>query len=485
MAHLKSVCETPALRDTYKEVLPQVVAYGTGLMQNADLYALAKDLRGSTHLTEAQSNALDHYLLNSRLLGAELPAREKRKYKKLTEHLATLCNRFSENLLDATMAWSYRLAEKDAPAGIPEAMLRQFRDNARRQNKTGYVINLEEPCYRSCIQMAESGTLRQKIYRAFVTRASELGEHPKKYNNTRILSDILLCRLQKANLLGFKRPAEMLMATNMMRDPAVIINFINDLADRALPKAREEARVLAEFARGRGCPKLQPWDTAFYAEKLRNEQFSINTEELRAYFPLPKVLGGMFALTKQLFDVRFTEEKNFETWHPAVRLFAMWRGREKLGYLYCDLYARPHKRSGAWMNENRSRRRLTDGRIQLPVAYLVCNFRSPAGASAGDSLLEHGEVLTLFHELGHCLHHLLTRVECRAVSGIEGVPHDMVELPSQLMENWCWNESFIKTISAHHKSQSSLPASKFKRAGRFPQFSKRSCLDASVGVCTF
>lgn len=451
--HLKSVCETPQLRTAYARALPKITTYQTENCQNKDLYALALDLRGAANLTEAQSSALDDYILAARLLGVDLPTKEGRAFRRINDQLTRLTNRFSENLLDATLAWSRPIKDEEALHGLPASI--------RAQLKRGdqYVLDLHEPCYRAVIRFAAQAKLRQEIYRVYGTRASELGAHSTRYDNTQVMAQILACRCQKAELLGFPTAAHMLMARNMVTTPATIRAFINDLAKRALPKAQQEARDLKAHALKEGGKPMQPWDTAFYAERLRKEQFNFSAEELRAYFPLRKVLQGMFALAKRLFDVRFKAVKEFDPWHPDVRLFAAWRGSERLGFLYCDLYARAHKRSGAWMNENQRRRRRKDGSVQLPVAYLICNFRPPLN---GLALLEHAEVLTLFHELGHCLHHLLTRVDCRAVSGIAGVPHDMVELPSQLMENWCWNGAFIKTISAHHRTGAPLPAAKLK-----------------------
>ena len=457
--HLKSVCETPQLRTAYTRVLPKITAYQTDLCQNQSLYALAQDLRGAADLTEAQSSALDDYLFTARLLGVGLPAKERRAWRRINARLTRQSNRFGENVLDATMAWSQQVKDEETLQGMPPAIKEQLKQNARALNKAGYVVNLQEPCYRGVIQFAANAKLRKEIYRAYGTRASELGEHRAKYDNTQIMADILECRCQKANLLGFKTSAHMLMARNMVTAPATILAFINDLARRALPSAQQEAKELKEFGLKRGGKPIQPWDLAFYAEQLRNEEFAFSSEELRAYFPLPKILKGMFALVERIFDIRLKAEKEFDPWHPDVCLFAVRRGSERLGFLYCDLYARAHKRGGAWMNENRRRRRRKDGSVQLPVAYLICNFRPPID---GVSLLDHTEVLTLLHELGHCLHHLLTRVDCRAVSGIAGVPHDMVELPSQLIENWCWDGNFIKTISSHYKTGAPLPASKLR-----------------------
>lgn len=458
VAHLKSVAETDEIRETYNQAQPLITAYQTELGQNRRLFDILARLRGQakTKLNEAQAQQLDNYLHDCRLTGVDLPDEQREEYRNKAQRLAQLCTKFSENLLDATQAWTKLIKDERQLAGVPGGDKEQLRYQARAKGKKGYLLGLHLPCYLAIIRYADDESLRREIYTAYSTRASELGPQAGQYDNSSLMAEILSLRYRLAELLGYKNSAALLMARNMVREPAEIKDFLLDLAARARPQAQREAAELTDFV-GQHKKEFHPWDVGYYSEQLRQKKHHFSAEELRSYFVARPVFENMFNLAKRLFEVDFVRVSEFDSWHKDVELFAMKRSGSTLGYIYCDLYARDFKRGGAWMNENRQRRRLSDGSLQLPVAYLVCNFRRPL--DGGEALLLHEEVVTLFHEFGHCLHHLLTRVECRGVAGINGVPHDMIELPSQLMENWCWEEDFLTRIGCHYKSGQPLPAS--------------------------
>lgn len=455
LAHLKSVSETQTLRDAYNQAQPLVTAYITARDQNRQLYGLMVKLRRATRqsLTEAQQKQLDNHLLSCRLRGVNLPPAQGREYNKMLQRLTHLCTKFSENVLDATQAWRKLIKNEAALAGVPAAARQQLSRNAEVAGKEGYLLSLQLPMYLPIIRYADDEALRREVYIAYTTRASDQGPQRGRYDNGPLMPRILALRHKLATMLGYKTSAEMLMVRNMVRAAGEIGDFLQDLAHKALPYAREEVAELTSLVKEHKAD-FQPWDIDYYSEKLRKRKHDFSAEELRDYFVADRVFAGMFELAEKLFGVHFQRIDEFDAWHKDVTLFAVCRGEEGLGYLYCDLYARVHKCSGAWMDENRQRRRLTDGSLQLPVAYLVCNFSAPLKGQP--ALLLHDEVLVLFHEFGHCLHHLLTRVECRGVAGIYGVPHDMIELPSQLMENWCWDEKFIAQISSHYRTGAPL-----------------------------
>jgi len=456
VAHLKSVVETDDIRKAYNQAQPLITAYQTELGQNRQLFDLLTRLRhqGQTRLNEAQVQQLDNYLHTCRLAGVDLPEGKRKEYRETAQRLAKLCTKFSENLLDATQAWSKFIKDEKVLVGVPQGDKEQL--HYRAEEKTGYLLSLQLPCYLAIIRYADRESLREEIYTAYVTRASELSSQAGQYDNSALMAEILSKRYRLAELLGYKNSAAMLMARNMVCEPLEIKNFLLDLATRTKPRAQQEAEELTSFVH-KHKKEFRPWDIAYYSEKLRKQKHDFSAEELRSYFVVQPVFENMFRLAEKLFGVCFVKVNDFDTWHKDVQLFAMKRDDNILGYLYCDLYARNFKQGGAWMNENRQRRRLSDGSLQLPVAYLVCNFRRPL--DGGAALLLHEEVVTLFHEFGHCLHHLLTQVECRGVAGINGVAHDMIELPSQLMENWCWEEDFLLEIACHYKTEKPLPKS--------------------------
>lgn len=453
--HLKSVCDNSKLRNAYNKCLPHIAEYVTALKQNEQLYLLLKKLRKDGELDAEQKQSIDNHLRDCRLSGIELPKAQKNKFAKLVAESSRLSAKFNENVLDSTDKWQEVITDKTLLAGIPQATLDDFKQNAKQEKLEGWLLRLDPPSYLAIMNYAENRQLRERVYRAYNMRASK--KHPlyKSYDNNPIINKILAVRNKKAQILGYKNPAEMLMATNMVKQPQKIVSFLEKLMRKVLPAAKKEADELMKFAL-KYQDDFQPWDIIYFGEKLQQENFQVDKEVFREYFPLPRVLEGMFTLAEKLFGVYFIEQKNSNLWHKDVRLFKLVNKKdETIGHLYCDLYARQHKNGGAWMNESIIRRRLSNDSLRLPAAYLVCNFRKPF---KGNSLLLHNEVLVLFHELGHCLHHLLTKIEQPQIAGINGVPHDMIELPSQLLENWCWDKKFIKKISAHYKTGKPLPA---------------------------
>lgn len=453
-AHLKSVRDDSQLRTAYNKSLPKISTYITEQKQNHSLYLLMKRLTKEEKLDSEQQKDIDNYLLECRLSGIDLPLIKRKKFAQLLTELARLNAKFSENLLDSNDKWKLHVKDKNILNGLPAQLITKLRVAAKEVKKDGWLVGLDMPIYQAIMSYADDESLRKTIHMAFISRASGSMKDFVKFDNTPVIRQILALRYKLSRILNYKNPAEMLMTKNMVKSPYQVHQFLLDIMKKSLPIARQEAKELIDYVL-KHKKECHPWDLAYYSEKLKQERHKIDTEELHVYFPLPRVLSGMFELTEKLFGVKIEEQKKFDTWHKDVRLFVLSRAKEKIGYLYCDIYARDHKNGGAWMNDNRQRKRLTNGDIQLPVAYLVCNFRAPV---KGKSLLLHQDVEVLFHEMGHCLHHLLTKVSCRGVAGINGVPHDMIELPSQIMENWCWDKKFIKKISEHYKTAKPLPA---------------------------
>lgn len=451
--HLHAVVNSPALRKIYNTLLPKINEYFTQLKHNPRLYQTIKTLQHNSRLNQIQRKILNDYARDFRLHGIELKNSEKKRLLLLQNKLITLTAKFANNVLDATAHWNY-LAQHDEIAGIPAHDLALAKNQARLHKKTGWLFTLDAPSYLAVITYATNRKLRQKIYTAYVTRASELGS--TKHNNHQVIQHILKTRLQIAKLLGFANYAALSLTTKMLKKPATALTFLNRLVRAASKKARQEYAELSNFAYKHDSIKnLQPWDITYYSEKLRQQKYKISQEELRAYFPIDHVFAGMFVVAQRLFGITIKEQKKFERWHHDVRLFKIYSQSKKLlGELYADLYARPNKQSGAWMEHCRNRMRLNAHTVQTPVAYLNCNFTPPLNQQA---LLTHDEIITLFHEFGHCLHHLLTQVDYPEVSGINGVPYDAVEVPSQLMENWCWEKAGLKLLSHHYQTHKKLP----------------------------
>jgi oligopeptidase A len=456
VGHLHGVLDSPELRAAYNANQPKIVQFYTELGQNLNLFGKYKALKASPEfatLTAAQRKIVDNEIRDFRLSGAELPQQKKQRFAAISEELARLATRFSENLLDATNAFSLFIDDRDKLAGIPQDVIETARAAADKDGKSGWKFSLHAPSYVPFMQYAAQRELREKMYRAYVTRASEFGN--PELDNTPLIMQILRLHHEAAQLLGFANHAEVSLVTKMAQTPQQVLDFLDDLAEKALPFARKDYAELGEFAAAElGLAQLEAWDLAYASEKLRASRYAFSDQEVKQYFPEMKVMQGMFRVVETIFGVR-VHPGQAETWDPAVRFFHISDLQGNLiGQFYLDPYARDTKRGGAWMDEAISRRRL-DGRVQTPVAYLTCNFSAPVGSKP--ALFTHDEVLTLFHEFGHGLHHLLTRVDYVGVSGLHGVEWDAVELPSQFMENFCWEWEVLAHMSAHVDSGAPLP----------------------------
>ncbi len=459
VSHMNAVVNSDALRDAYNACLPKLSQYWTEMGQHQGLYQAFKQLAESAaypQLDTAQRKVVDNALRDFRLSGIALNTADQQRYAVLQQKLSELTTRFSENLMDATDGWHKLLSEEQALAGLPPMALAAAQQMAQAKGQQGWLVSLDFPSYFAVITYADDRALRQEIYTAFVTRASDQGPHAGRWDNTPVMEEILTLRAELAQLLGFESYAHYSLATKMAETPEQVTGFLTDLADKSLAGARQEFSELQAFARQEyGAEALQAWDISYYAEKLKQARYAISQEEIRPYFPLAKVLDGLFQVTGTLFDIQIEEVEQFDRWHDDARLFTVSRNGELIARFYLDPFAREKKRGGAWMDDCRVRRRLADGTLQLPVAYLVCNFNPPVGSAP--ALLSHDEVTTLFHEFGHGLHHMLTRIECADVSGINGVAWDAVELPSQFLENWCYEPEALALISGHFETGETLP----------------------------
>ena len=460
VSHMNAVVNTPALREAWNVCRPKLSEYATALGQDKRLFAAYQAIAAGPQypqLGQARQKALDNALRDFRLSGIDLPAAEQQRFADISKRLAELSGQFKDNVLDATMAWSKLIDDVAMLAGLPSSALALARQTAEQRGLQGYLLTLDYPSYIAVMTYCENAALRREIYAAYVTRASDQGPYAGQWDNSSVMAEILELEREKAALLGYGNYAELALVTRMAQSTDQVLTFLHDLARHALPAARREFSEVCEFAQTEyGVAALQAWDLAFYSEKLKNRKFSVSEEELRPYFPAPKVILGMFEVVARLFDLEITQTTTVTTWHIDVTTYDIKRGGKLIARFYLDLYARPAKQGGAWMNDCRVRRIRADGSLQLPVAYLTCNFSGPVGSQP--ALLTHSEVVTLFHEFGHGLHHMLTKVECADVSGINGVAWDAVELPSQFMENWCWQEEALVFISGHVDDNQPLPA---------------------------
>ena len=461
VAHLHAVLDSPPLREAYNANLPKITQYFTELGQNQELFEKYKELRASAafaQLSPARKKIIENALRDFRLGGAELPAAEKKRYAEIQEELARIAAKFAENVLDATNAYSV-VVDKTRISGLPQDALQA----AQKDEKEGWKFTLHAPSYLPVMQYADDRSLRETMYRESVTRASEFGK--PQWDNTAHVARIVALRHELAQLLGYANFAEVSLVPKMAKSPAEVLAFLDDLARRARPFAEKDAAELREFARSElQLHDLQAWDLAYVAEKLRVQRYAFSDQEVKQYFPEDVVLQGLFRVAQTLYSIRISEAKA-ETWHPDVRFFDIRDAAGSLiGQFYVDLYARETKRGGAWMDDAITRRR-KDARLQTPVAYLNCNFSRPLSSGTGSkpALFTHDEVLTLFHEFGHGLHHLLTRVEDLGVSGINGVEWDAVELPSQFMENFCWEWDVLQHMTRHVETGSPIPRVLFDR----------------------
>ena len=463
VSHLNSVVDTPELRAVYNELMPEITIFFTEIGQDIELYNRFKIIKNSAEfdtLSPAQQTKLNHDLRDFVLSGAELPPEQQAELAQLQTEGAQLGAKFAQNVQDATDAFGIYFDDAAPLAGIPEDSIAMFAAAAQSEGKTGYKIGLQIPHYLAVIQYADNRELREQIYRAYATRASELSDEGK-FDNTANVEQTLANALKTAKLLGFKNYAELSLATKMADTPEQVLNFLHDLARRAKPFAEKDFAEIKAFAReSLNIEDPQSWDLSYAAEKLRQAKYAFSETEVKKYFPISKVLAGLFAQIKKLYGIELAE-KTVPVWHKDVRYFELKQDGQTIGGVYMDLYAREGKRGGAWMDGYKSRRRFADGTLQLPTAYLVCNFTPPVGDK--EARLSHDEIITLFHETGHGLHHLLTQVDEVGVSGINGVEWDAVELPSQFMENFVWEYDVLAQMSSHEETGAVLPKELFDK----------------------
>lgn len=465
VGHMNSVVNSDELRDAYNACITKLSEYGTELGQHEGLYAAFKHVSENPDyevLDAAQKKIIDNAMRDFRLSGIDLSSEDKARYKEIMQALSTLNSKFSENILDATNAWSLQITDEARLKGLPESALGMAKQIAEREEKEGWVFNLEYPSYLPVMTYADDRELREEIYTAFVTRASDEGPNAGQWDNSPLMEQILKLRHEASQLLGFNNYAERSLATKMAQSTDQVMAFLNDLAERSLPMAKKDLEELKAFAKDEfGVEELAAWDIGYYSEKLQQHKYSISQEELKPYFPEERVLKGMFYVVERLYGMSVSERKDVDVWHDDVRFFEIHDAEGELrGQFYLDLYARPQKRGGAWMDDCITRMATEEG-VQAPVAYLTCNFSAPIGDDP--ALFTHDEVLTMFHEFGHGLHHMLTKVDYPGVSGIAGVPWDAVELPSQFMENWCWQREALDVIAGHYKTDEPLPQELFDK----------------------
>jgi oligopeptidase A len=468
VSHLHSVLDSPELREAYNANLPKITQYYAELGQHAGLFAKFKALRAERDfqdLSGERQKVVENELRDFRLGGADLNEADKPRFMAIQEDLAKLSAKFEENLLDATNAWSKLIEDEAELAGVPDDAKAMFREMAEADGKAGFKLNLQAPSFIPILSFCANRALREEMYRAYVTRASEFG--PAELDNTALIDRIVALRAEAAHLLGFATYAELSLEPKMARAPAEVLDFLETLAKRARPYAERDMAELREYAaRELALPDLQAWDVGYASEKLREARYAFSEQEVKQYFPEPVVLAGLFRVIETLYGLEIRPDAA-PVWHDTVKFYAIRdRAGQLVGQFYLDLYARDSKRGGAWMDDAITRRRKGDT-VQTPVAYLTCNFTRPIGdtpqGGKRPAVFTHDEVITLFHEFGHGLHHLLTRVEELGVSGINGVEWDAVELPSQFMENFCWEWDVLKHMTAHVDTGAPLPRALFDK----------------------
>ncbi len=465
VSNMNSVVNTDDLRLAYNACLPKLSEYSTEMGQNERLFNAYQFIANSEEyvsLDSAQKKIIQNALRDFKLSGVDLENEKKQRYKEISQELSRLASNYEENLLDATNAWSKHIRIEQDLEGLPASAMAQAKQTAENQNLEGWMITLQSPSFQAVMTYANDRELRREHYEAYSTRASDQGSENEQWDNSLIMEQILALRHEKAQLLGFKNYAELSLATKMAKKPEDVMNFLEDLADKSWRQARKDLTELHEFAKQHyGIDDLQSWDLGYYSEKMRQHFYQLSQEEVKAYFPITHILPGLFSVVEKLYGIQISEITDFETWHPDVRFFQINdESGELRGQFYFDLYARTKKRGGAWMDDCVGRKRF-NGNIQIPVAYLTCNFTPPTDNEP--SLLTHDDVTTLFHEFGHGLQHMLTKVDHLGVSGINGVEWDAVELPSQFMENWCWEQEALALISGHYQTGEVLPDSLFNK----------------------
>ena len=460
VSHMNSVVSSDALREAHDACLPMLSEFGTWVGQHEGLYKAYQALKDSdefAHLDEAQQKHVTNTLRDFTLSGVALSDEKKQQYASIQAKLSELSSTFSNNLMDATMGWHKVVTDESQLVGLPDSAKAAAAQAARQKDLQGWLFTLDIPSYLPVMMYAEQRELREEMYKAYVTRASDQGPLAGKFDNTQVIDETLVLRAQLAELLGFDSYADKSLATKMANSTTQVTSFLRDLAARSKPQAEQELAEVQAYAESVfGISELAAWDIPFYSEKLKQEKYAISDEILRPYFPENKVVQGLFEVVNRLYGLQINEVEGVDTWHDDVRYFEIKDSDGDLrGSFYLDLYARAKKRGGAWMDECRVRRVRQNGTMQSPVAYLTCNFNGPVDGKP--ALFTHDEVVTLFHEFGHGIHHMLTKVSVAGVSGINGVPWDAVELPSQFLENWCWEEEALGFISGHYESGEPLP----------------------------
>jgi len=455
VSHLANVADSPELRKGYQQALGMMSEFGTKLGQHQGLYQSYLKLDVDL-LSPVQKKAVENALLSFKLSGIALDEKNRDLFSKIQMELSQLGNKFQENVLDATQGWSKHITDIEALAGLPETALSILKQAAEAKDQTGWLVTLEAPSYLAVMTYSENRELRREVAVAFVSRASDAGPNAGQWDNAPVMERIMLLRSQKAKLLGYANYAELSLAQKMAESPDQVLSFLNQLGDRSISQAKSEFEALQVFAQQElGLDTLNPWDIAWASEKLKERTFSVSQEMIRPYLPADKSIAGLFEVCQRLFKVTFQRNDQVKVYHSDVQYFDVLSNGEVIAGFYFDLYARTGKRGGAWMDDCRVRRTDSKGNIQIPVAYLNCNFAAPSAGKP--SLLTHNELTTLFHEFGHGIHHMLTQIDVADVSGINGVSWDAVELPSQFMENYCWQPEALDFISGHVDTGESLP----------------------------
>ncbi|EKP0280014.1 oligopeptidase A [Aeromonas bestiarum] len=461
VSHLNSVLNSEALRAAHDACLPLLSEFQTYVGQHEGLYQAYRELAESDDfplLSGAQRKEIQNTLRDFRLSGIGLPAEAQQRYGEIQARLSELASRFSNNVLDATQGWTRLVTDEADLTGLPQSAQAAARQLAEQKGQQGWLFTLDIPSYLPVMMYADNRALRAELYEAFTTRASDQGPNAGKWDNSAIMTELLSLRRELARLLGFGNYAELSLATKMADKTEQVVGFLSDLAAKSLPQGKAELEEIRTFAAEQhGQSELAAWDLPYYAEKLKQHKFSISDEQLCPYFPANKVVKGLFEVVRRVFGIKVRERLGIDTWHQDVRFYDIFDAEDELrGSFYLDLYAREHKQGGAWMDVCLGRRYRQDGSLQKPVAYLTCNFNGPVDGKP--ALFTHNEVVTLFHEFGHGIHHMLTRIDVAGVAGINGVAWDAVELPSQFLENWCWESEALAFISGHHETGEPLPA---------------------------
>lgn len=472
VSHLNGVCNTEELRKAHESCLPLISEYSTFVGQYQPLCEVLKTITRSDAyqlLTKAQRKAIENSLRDFKLSGIDLPSDKQKRYAEISTELSQLQTTFANNVLDATKGYILHIEDEERVKGLPQSQIRQAAAEAKKRKLSGLVFTLDIPSYLPFMTYVEDRELRRQMFEAYATRASDKGPNAGKWDNQENIEKILKLRHEEALLLGFPSYAHLSLATKMAQDPEEVIAFLEDLARKSKPQGEREVQELREYAQSLGLDELQPWDMKFYSQKLCHERYAYDPQELRPYFGVEKVVSGLFEVAQRLYNVTFRPRFGVDVWHPDVRCYDIYdRFSSKIGTFFIDLFAREGKQGGAWMDECMSRRYRSDGSLQLPVAYLVCNFTPPVNGK--ESLLTHEEVVTLFHEFGHGLNQLLTRIDIADVSGINGVPWDAVELPSQFNENFAWQEEVLNFLSSHEVTKQPLPKDKLEALIRAKNF---------------